>query len=269
MKILIVGSTGMLGSAVKKYFNENSFEVVTLDRERIDLSNFKKEEVGNLIEESGCDVLINCAGLIKQRSGLKTRDFISVNSLLPHTLADLCLEKNIKMIHVTTDCIFSGRDGNYNEMSKSDVFDDYGLSKFMGEPNICTTIRTSIIGEEYKNKLSLLEWIRSNKGGKINGYTNHTWNGVTCLQLSKIIHNIITNNRFWVGTRHIFSNSVNKYELAKIINEIYELNIQIDPMETSEKIDRSLSSIHGTEEFNIPPLDKQILETKLFHLDIK
>jgi dTDP-4-dehydrorhamnose reductase len=173
------------------------------------------------------------------------------------------------MIHITTDCIFSGKDGNYNEMSKSDVLDDYGLSKFMGEPSVCTTIRTSIIGEEAKNKLSLLEWIRSNKEGKINGYINHIWNGVTCLQLSKIMHNIISGNKFWEGTRHIFSNRVNKYELAKIINDVYELNIQIDPVETPEKIDRSLSSIHRIEEFDIPTLDKQILETKLFHLDIK
>jgi dTDP-4-dehydrorhamnose reductase len=269
MKSLIIGSTGMLGNTLKEYFTKINVPFETLDRIHLDFSLCSYNELSEKIKLSGCDVIINCAGLIKQRKNIGVSDFISVNSLLPHRLCKISNENNIKLIHITTDCVYNGKIGNYDEYSNFDIVDDYGISKMMGEPKDCTVIRTSIIGEETRNKLSLLEWVKSNEGNKIKGFTNHYWNGLTSLHLSKVIHQIIDQNLFWSGTRHIFSNKVNKYELVSIINEIYDLNIKIDQIETSEKIDRSLSSIYDTSSFNIPPLEQQIKETKLFHLDIR
>jgi dTDP-4-dehydrorhamnose reductase len=172
-----------------------------------------------------------------------------------------------RMIHITTDCVFSGKDGKYNEYSNPDESNYYGTSKSLGELCDGTIIRTSIIGEELVNKRSLLEWVISNENRSINGYTNHFWNGVTCLQLAKIIHKIIIENTYWNGVRHIYSpTTASKYELCSIINDIYELNIKIKEFET-EKVDKSLSTIYDAHKniFEIPELEYQIKEMRDFH----
>ena len=166
------------------------------------------------------------------------------------------------MIHITTDCVFSGKDGNYNENSIQDEINDYGLSKSLGELCNATIIRTSIIGEEINNKRSLLEWVKSNKNKEINGFNNHYWNGVTCLELSKIIYQIINKQLFWDGVRHIYSpNSVSKYELVSLINTIYNLNIKINKINTNETVDKTITS-NKEIIFNIPDLSIQIQELK-------
>lgn len=269
MKVLIVGSTGMLGNTFKQYLDSVECEYETLNRSDVDLSTCSWEELEEKIIEKDCDVLINCAGLIKQRKGITTADFVAVNSLLPHRMAEICYQQNMKMIHITTDCVYDGEYGNYKESVPHNVNDDYGKSKSMGEPENCTVIRTSIIGEEETNKLSLLEWVKSNKEGEINGYKNHIWNGVTCLQLSKIIIDIINKNIFWTGTRHIFSNQVTKYDLVKIINEIYKLNIKITPINDKISVNRTLDTIYDIDEFNIPNLYKQIEEINIFYNNIR
>jgi dTDP-4-dehydrorhamnose reductase len=147
------------------------------------------------------------------------------------------------MIHITTDCVFSGKDGSYNELSEHDETNDYGMSKSLGELCNATIIRTSIIGEEVQNKRSLLEWVKSNKGKDINGFVNHFWNGVTCLELSNVIYKIINEKLYWNGVRHIFSpKSVSKFELVSMINEVYNLNIKINPFET-ENVDKTITTI--------------------------
>jgi dTDP-4-dehydrorhamnose reductase len=116
-------------------------------------------------------------------------------------LADL--ECNV--IHITTDCVFSGRGGRYDENSLHDCLDDYGKSKSLGENQNLTIIRTSIIGEEKTNKKSLLEWVKSQKNNLIFGYTNHFWNGVTCLEMSKFIFTLIKEQNYWKGVQHVYS----------------------------------------------------------------
>ena len=142
----------------------------------------------------------------------------------------------------------------------------YGMSKSLGE-NLqnATVIRTSIIGETFNGRknTSLLEWVRSNKNGSVNGFTNHFWNGVTCLQLAKIIHEIITTNKYWIGIRHIYSpNVVSKYNLICIINEIYNLNININPC-GGNYVNKSLISKYNNL-FVIPDLEIQIKEMYSF-----
>lgn len=255
----------MLGHTIKEYFIKMNTPFETLNRQHIDFSTCSYQELYEKIKLSECNIIINCAGLIKQRKNINISDFIAVNSLLPHRLCKISNENNMKLIHITTDCVYSGQLGNYNELSKFDIVDDYGLSKLMGEPKDCTVIRTSIIGEEIKNKLSLLEWAKSNKKNKINGFVNHYWNGLTSLQLSKNIHQIITENIFWKGVRHLYSNKVSKYDLLKMINEIYDLNISIQCCNDMNSIDRSLTSQYDISIFNIPDLYIQIKETRDFH----
>jgi dTDP-4-dehydrorhamnose reductase len=278
-KILIVGSTGMLGNTLLRYFEGLNYKVKTLNRFQIDLSKCSYSELDDKIKNSDCDIVINCAGIIKHRKNINTSDFIAVNSLFPHRIASICENQNIKMIHITTDCVFSGKEGNYTEDCLHEVLDDYGRSKSMGEPKNCTTIRTSIIGEEKSNKLSLLEWVKSNEGKTVDGYENHYWSGVTCLQLGKVINKIIKDNQFWQGVRHVFSPHVNKSQLINMIDEIYELNITLKSIKTNPSVNRTLLTKYNNIDTpgdyhvglikSIPNVYKQIKETKEFHDDLR
>lgn len=264
MKIFIFGSNGMLGNYIKSYLSQY-YEICALTRNDYDLSKLNINSLEELLMNNNLgknDVIINCAGVIPQASkqrSLNSKLYFTINSLFPVILSQLCNKYGAKMIHITTDCVFSGKDGIYNELSEHDETNDYGMSKSLGELCDATIIRTSIIGEELTNKRSLLEWVKSNKGKEINGYTNHFWNGVTCLELSKIIYKIINENLYWSGVRHIFSpKSVSKFDLISIINEVYDLDIKINPFET-EKIDKTITTIYDTNSlFDIPDLTEQL-----------
>ena len=191
--------------------------------------------------------------------------FILVNSILPHNLEKLKIIKSIEVINITSDCVFSGKRGNYNEYDKPDFMWPYGVTKTAGECSLLCNIRSSFIGEENHNKRALLEWVKSNKNGYINGYTNYLWNGITCLEMAKLINKLIKKNLIWEGTRHIFSpNIVSKYELVSLINKFYDLNISINKFELPEKVDRSLSSIYDVD-FEIKDLNQQLKELSEFN----
>ena len=254
----------MLGRYVTSYL-KHRYEVVPITRRKFDISvdlglwEFFKRH--NVIEG---DVIINCAGVIKQREKqTNTLESILVNSIFPHRLSYVCENFNVKMIHITTDCVFSGKKGSYSEDDLHDCLDAYGKTKSLGEPENCTIIRTSIIGEEIENKVSLVEWFKSKRDDQADGYNNHLWNGVTCLQLAKIIDIIITNNLFWDGVRHIFTkHHISKFELLKIINDVYELNVRLNEISCFNSVNRTLRS-NFEMDFDIPSLDQQINE--LFH----
>jgi len=251
MRVFLFGSNGMLGSYVHKNLNAY-FDIIPLTRKDINLNeNFStiKEKYKFL----DTDIIINAAGIIKQRN-FSYHELVSVNSLFPHFLASLKKEFQTQIIHITTDCVFSGKDGSYTEDSLHDCIDEYGKSKSLGENPELTIIRTSIIGEEIQNKKSLIEWVKSNTNVKINGYLNHFWNGVTCLELSNQIKEIIDTKNYWNGARHYFSpNTVNKYQLVSQINEVYELGNNVIPI-MSNHCDRSLSTIYYS------PIKKTIKE---------
>jgi dTDP-4-dehydrorhamnose reductase len=267
MNIIVVGSSGMLGHTVKKYL-DRYYSVFKLDRSDLNLTNVDITTLENHIKYLSYSdektILVNCAGLIKQRN-VSDHDMIDINATLPHKLAHVCEHLNIKMIHFSTDCVYSGTKGMYIETDKHDAVDIYGQSKSLGEPKCCSVIRTSIIGEEQRNKLSLVEWVKSNKNGSIKGFTNHLWNGITCLQAGKLIHEIVQKQLFWFGVRHIHSNTVNKHQLVSIINNIYNLNIDIVATEDLTPINRTLSSTHNMQNMNIPSLENQIQEMKEFY----
>lgn len=269
MKVFLFGANGMLGNYVRSYLSQNHIQVISLTRKDFDLEELSVLSLKKFLEEKGLgadDVIVNCAGVIPQASKdreLSKRNYYKINSILPIILSMLTTH----MIHITTDCVFSGATGGYHEYSTHDEINDYGTSKSLGELCDGTIIRTSIIGEELVNKRSLLEWVISNENRSINGYSNHFWNGVTCLQLAKIIYKIINKSLYWNGVRHIYSpTTVSKYELCKMISDIYELNIKVKEFNT-DKVDKSLSTIYGAHEniFDIPELEDQIKEMRDFH----
>jgi len=263
----VFGANGMLGKYVVSYLRLKNYEVYPFSRENCDLSNYDEYfKINELIQT--CTHIVNCAGTIKPVSEKQSSALtFMVNTIFPNYLARECENKDIAMYHITTDCIYSGDKGHYNESDKCDAYDDYGLSKWMGEnQNICN-IRTSIIGEETKNKRSLLEWAKSQKGNEINGYTNHYWNGVTCLQFAKILDYLIQYNIYWSGdARHIFSESVSKFELLNIISHYFNLSLKISPVEASIYCDRTLdTAYYGLEDYPVISIKEQIKELAEFH----
>jgi len=267
-KIVLFGSSGMLGNYIQSYFAEK-IEIIPIKYKIINQNSFELLErllLDHNIDERTC--VINCIGLIPQRKqpNQTDKDYFIINSLFPNILGEICKKYNAKMIQPSTDCVFSGRKGNYVETDIHDETNAYGMSKSLGEPCGCTIIRTSIIGKEQANKKSLLEWILSNRNNQINGYTNHVWNGITCLEYCKVIEKIIQENIFWKGVKHIYSPTPkSKYELVKMVNVIFDLKMEIIPIETSEISNKTLFSIYENS-FEIPELYDQMQELSLFAL---
>lgn len=267
--IIVLGKNGMLGRYIYDYMLKmyGSLNVRGLTRDDIDVNDLNniRKILYDIISDK--DTVINCIGVINKRSDISTKDMYIVNSIFPHILARICSEKGAFLIHPSTDCVFTGKKGMYHVTDTPDANDDYGLSKYIGEPN-CSVIRCSIIGEELTRKTSLLEWCISNKGKTVNGYINHYWNGMTCLEYAKLVYRIIQENDYWNGVRHFGSTygtyytiRLSKYELLTCINEVYNLGMTIVPLET-ELVDRTL---WGT--FVKTDLTQQIKELAEYRFD--
>jgi dTDP-4-dehydrorhamnose reductase len=241
-KIVVIGAGGMLGYAVSEYFERNSYSVVRINREKFDITKNNILNLSSVIDNA--EAVINCAGVIKPRiASMSIEDVLKVNSVFPRNLATLANKMGVKCFHITTDCVYSGFKGNYDEEDFHDAEDLYGLSKSGGDKADCMVLRTSIIGEENNQARSLLEWAKSERGGVLNGFINHYWNGVTTLHLAETIEMILKNDLYHKEVFHIHSpNTVTKYDLLRIFNDVYELNIKINPVQSNTFCDRSLKS---------------------------
>lgn len=272
MKIYVLGASGMLGKYVAKFLTTKNLEIICVNRDVLDASQMTQEKLkailySRLNMREG-DVVINCMGTIKPRvDELGDLNAILVNSAFPRMLANVVGEIGGQLIHPTTDCVYTGNKGSYDENDKYDVSDVYGMSKAIGEPHNCTVIRTSIIGEEVGQGRSLVEWVKSSAGKTVNGFTNHYWNGITCLEFAKVCYKIIDTGWFWTGTKHVHSNTLNKLQLVETISRVYDLGITVTPMETPKSCDRSLATINtdNLTGLNIPTLEEQIKEMKQFN----
>ncbi len=242
--ILLFGSSGMLGRYVVNIL-QNKYNIICIKRGDFDIEKDSwvklYDIVNHFLKEN--DIIINCAGIIPQKyTHDNINTYIRVNTLFPHKLNEISEKNKYRFIHITTDCVYDGTKGNYSESNIHTAKNIYGITKSLGEPEEATIIRTSIIGEELTHKKSLIEWIKSNKDSEINGYVNHYWNGVTCLTLAKFMKNMIDNNNFWKGVKHIFSEDiVSKYDLCCYINEVYNLNIKINKYEDTIPKNMTLS----------------------------
>lgn len=259
MKILILGGGGMLGhklvqilqtdfdvwlslrSGYEKYEKFGIFEKHKIV-EGLNVLDFKK--LKKAIKKVKPDVVINAVGIIKQLpSSEDVINTVSTNSILPHQLSQICLENKCYFIHISTDCVFDGKKGNYTEEDVSNASDLYGRSKSLGEVinENGVTFRTSIIGRELFTKHSLVEWFLSNQGKRINGFVNAIYSGFPTITLAEIISHLLKNEIFLKGLYHISSNPINKFELLKLLKIAYKIDVEIEPFEDF-KIDRSLNS---------------------------
>ncbi|MFX1258973.1 MAG: dTDP-4-dehydrorhamnose reductase family protein [Promethearchaeota archaeon] len=289
-KILVLGISGMLGSMVFDYLSKNpDFTVYgTVRNPKFLIDNvylFDANDINQLEErrflDLNIDYIINCIGITKPFSkdddpeGVKRA--IRINADFPWKLANYTKKHNIKIIQIGTDCVYSGKKGKYNEEDPHDPLDVYGKSKSLGEvfDGSMLIIRCSIIGPEFKKETSfLLEWFLSQpKGGIIGGFEHHIWNGVTTLQFAQLCEKIISSNIYdellhksYIH-HYVPNNTVNKYQLMHVFNDIFEKELKINRVNKPEqKIDRSLDTKYSVLDKIIKKKDIKtaILELKEF-----
>jgi dTDP-4-dehydrorhamnose reductase len=257
-KILILGVSGMLGSSAYRLFAGSAgFSVTGTARSLAGLDRLTRSETSKIID--GIDVadtemlvhlfnterpsvVVNCVGVIKQIAAAKDPLVsIAINALLPHRLASLCAGAGARLIQISTDCVFNGRRGGYRESDMPDAEDLYGRTKLLGEvdyPN-AVTLRTSIIGHELQTSISLVDWFLSRPGPTVQGYRKAIYSGLPTIELARVIRDIVIPLPQLTGLWHVASEPINKYELLRLVADIYEKKIEILPDDTVA-IDRSL-----------------------------
>jgi dTDP-4-dehydrorhamnose reductase len=208
------------------------------------------------------EYVINCLGIIKpfiESTGVINT--ILINSVFPHVLAEYCQSRRIKLINITTDCVYTGKNGLYTEDDAHDCQDLYGMSKVMGESTECMTLRTSIIGNELHKDASLVAWVKSQAGKQVRGFTNHWWNGVTTHTYAYICEQIMEGNLWKKGIFHVFSDIVTKFELLGLLNEHFGLEITIEECAPGVDCNRTLSTVKDLNgRLQIPSILDQIKE---------
>ena len=261
------GVGGMLGRTLSDCFNRRNYDVVGITRNEFDIYKSSYDDLKELLDINKPEFIINAAGIIKQKIHLfSIEETIGVNSIFPRNLYRVSKDKGSKLIHITTDCVYNGSKGNYDENDYFDADDVYGMTKCAGEVSGAMNIRTSIIGEEMNSDYSLLSWAKVNKGKKINGYKNHFWNGVTTLYLAELIDIIIDKGLYQPGVYHLHSPSVvSKLELLKIINRVYKLDLDFESIEHKQRIDRSLKSVYKLQKIVSKDIETQVKELKEFY----
>ncbi|MEM7646498.1 MAG: sugar nucleotide-binding protein, partial [Pseudomonadota bacterium] len=190
------------------------------------------------------DFVINCIGAIKQKDS-RPETMIELNAVFPWRVARMTQESGAKLVHLSTDCVFDGKDGNYFDNSRFSAVDTYGLSKALGEisnmENVLT-LRTSIIGRELDNHLSLVDWFLSQPDtSTLKGYRSAIYSGFPTLSLAKIIRGFLNENEFVHGLFNISSDPINKYDLLCRVRELFDRSVKIEPVD-EPAIDRSLNS---------------------------
>jgi dTDP-4-dehydrorhamnose reductase len=259
MKIAILGATGMLGHKMQMTLRED-FDVWCLARQPItgfralgifDESRFisgiaveRWAELQLALKKIGPEVVINCIGMTTRKiDASNSSSVIQINSWLPRALQEWTLQNKARLIHFSTDCVFSGAKGSYRESDLTDARDLYGLSKTLGEvgePN-ALSIRSSIIGREIAHKTELVEWCISQKGGAIEGYRNAIYSGVTTNYMARFIKYVLKNHPSLVGIHQLSSPPISKFELLSQLNQALGLQIRITPND-KYRSDKSLDS---------------------------
>ena len=282
-ELLIIGINGMLGSALFKYFNDRTNKVTygllrdkkkvlntykcfncqrILEKDFLDFDNLE-----NIINDLSPKVIINCIGIVKQNP--LSKDLLSsikVNSLFPHLLNKLNQKFKTRLIHFSTDCVFSGLQGNYFETDFADANDIYGRTKFLGEISGtgAITLRTSFIGKELFTNRALLNWFLSQKGN-IKGYRKAIYSGLTTLEIAKVLDKYVIPNSDLQGIYHLSADNIDKYSLLSLINNVYKKDLYIEE-DLNIKVDRSLNSYKFRNQTGYKPLEweKAIEEMREF-----
>lgn len=257
MRVLVLGGLGMLGHQLARTLSKQGETWATV-RAHSDLElageclsgvsvfpgvdALRFETVAAALDEVRPDAIVNCIGIIKQDQLAKRPiPSIRINSLFPHLVSEYCQYKSIRFVHISTDCVFSGLKGNYEESDIPDANDLYGRTKHLGEvssPDL--TLRTSIIGPELRTSRSLLDWFTSQEG-KVNGYTKAIFSGLTTLELSRVIARVLHEWEGLAGLYHLSADPISKHDLLGLVRDSFNLPMTIEPSDTLQ-IDRSLNS---------------------------
>jgi dTDP-4-dehydrorhamnose reductase len=258
MRILILGGAGMLGHKLVQRLRDD-FDVWSTVRGRTDLlESYGLLDRGRVLRVDVLDfdsvirafaivkpeAVINCIGIIKQLpTAADPRLNLTVNALLPHRLQQLCRVSGARLVHFSTDCVFSGRKGSYTEEDTSDAEDLYGRTKFLGETSGAgvVTIRSSLIGRELRSASGLVEWFLSQRGRQVRGFTRAIYSGFTTQAMARVIQLILTHHRDLCGTVQISSSPISKYDLLHLLNGAFAAGADIVP-DDSVRVDRSLDS---------------------------
>lgn len=257
MRVLVVGAGGMLGHQVWRACRDRFETWVTLHDaarsyargqlfepsrtiERLDVRD--ADAVVRAVATVKPAAIVNCVGIIKQRAeGKDPIVNLTVNALFPHRLAALATAAGARLIHISTDCVFSGTRGGYVEDDRPDADDLYGRTKFLGEvgaPHL--TLRTSLIGRELRGQDGLVEWFLGRRGGRADGYTGAVFSGFTTRQMARIVVDVIEGQPRLAGVYHVAAESITKYALLELLNDAFDAGVTLDAV-AEPRIDRSLN----------------------------
>ena len=273
MKILVLGSEGMLGHVVKRYFENKGYEVYATSRNKenenyFDLTDNIKD-IDKIVDRIKPQVVINCIGLLNKVAEENQALAVLINSYLPHYMDELSAKKNFKFIHVSTDCVFDGKKGQYAVDSFKDAYSFYGQSKALGEinNNRSVTLRTSIVGPDENPKgIGLFQWFMKQEN-ETKGYSKAIWTGITTIQFAKCMEEAIEKNL--AGLYHaVNGDKIAKADLLKLFAKYFKPSTKVIE-DASFVSDKSLILRENDYKFNIPSYEQMIKEMKQWVLENK
>lgn len=259
-RVLVVGGSGMLGHKLVQVLGERFETWATVRGEQPPPAAARLLDptrtvtgvvaddtaaIARALERSGATAVVNAVGIIKQADAARAAvPSIRVNALFPHELAEACGAAGARLVHVSTDCVFSGTRGGYSEDDLPDATDLYGRSKLLGEVTAvphAITLRTSIVGRELTGALGLFEWFLSQRGGRVRGFSRAIFSGLTTAALAEVIGDVIERHQDLHGLWHVSAAPIDKLTLLSDLRDAVGAAIEIDP-DPSLVIDRSLDS---------------------------
>jgi dTDP-4-dehydrorhamnose reductase len=280
MRVLILGVTGMLGNAMFRVLSGSTdltvYGTARSESARQHLPTNLSDQiiVGTDVDNSDClvrafaavrpDVVVNCVGLVKQLAGANDPlQAVPINTLLPHRLAALCRATGARLVHISTDCVFSGAKGNYRETDFPDACDLYGRSKLLGEVDYphAITLRTSIIGHELSGNRSLVNWFLAQQG-VVKGFTRAIFSGLPTVELAAVVRDMVLPHKELHGIYHVASMPISRFDLLRLVATAYRKDIEIDPSE-EPVIDRSLNSDRFREATGYLPAEWPVLVQRM------
>lgn len=258
-RVIVLGGTGMLGHKLWQESAERfdcwatirppaleGIAAAVLDPART-VGGVRVEDpdsVARALDSTGATVAVNCIGVVKQAAAADDRTaVVRTNALFPHEVAGLCGPRGVRLIQISTDCVFSGDHGGYREDDVPDARDLYGRSKLVGEVSGdgCLTIRTSIVGRELEGSHGLLEWLVAHRGGRVRGFTQAVFSGLTTRALARELAAVIDDHPALDGVWHLGGQPITKHDLLLMAREALGLDVPIEP-DDSVALDRSLDS---------------------------
>jgi dTDP-4-dehydrorhamnose reductase len=242
MKLVVLGSGGMMGSMLMYVAKKRNIHVQGISRHEFNVLHHTIDDLFTLIHCDSHICIVNCIGCIPQKA-YTNDEYALINEKFPHILSDFCKKNSYFLIHMSTNCVFSGKKDMCSELDLCDADDVYGKTKYLGEPSYGIVLRSSIIGLERSSSFGLLSWFLNHSQPKVNGFLHQYWNGVTTYELSTYICDSLLDSTDSKRI-HIYSkNTVSKYELLRMSKDIFTKNIEIQPFVCAIKY-YTLSSIH-------------------------